>query len=42
MITRILTKSWQCNVCGTVIIKSRKVAVVKGLQVCLACAKAAK
>ncbi len=42
MNTRILSKSWQCNHCGTVIIKGKRIAIIKGLQVCLLCAKLAK
>ncbi len=42
MNTRILPKSWQCNHCGTVIVKGKRVAVVKGLQVCLLCANSLK
>ena len=41
MHTRILSKSWQCNKCGTIILKGKRVAIVKGQQVCLSCAKVA-
>jgi hypothetical protein len=39
---RVLPKSWQCNKCGTVIVKGQKVAIVKGQQVCLDCEKAGR